>query len=54
LLHIGGFSEDRSLIAWEDYDAWLRIANVTERFKRLDETLGYYWTGGGNYLRRSV
>jgi glycosyltransferase involved in cell wall biosynthesis len=48
LLRIGGFSEDRSLIAWEDYDAWLRISRVTERFERLDETLGYYWTGGGN------
>jgi glycosyltransferase involved in cell wall biosynthesis len=48
LLRIGGFSEDRSLIAWEDYDAWLRIANITERFERLDETLGYYWAGGGN------
>lgn len=48
LLDVGGFSEDRSLIAWEDYDAWLRIARVTERFERLGETLGYYWTGGGN------
>lgn len=45
---VGGFSEDPSLIAWEDYDAWLRISRVTERFERLGETLGYYWTGGGN------
>src|SRR5208283_1559640 len=28
---VGGFSEDRGLIAWEDYDAWLRIARVTDR-----------------------
>lgn len=48
LLKIGGFSEERGLIAWEDYDAWLRIARLTERFKRLDEPLGYYWAGGGN------
>jgi glycosyltransferase involved in cell wall biosynthesis len=48
LLRVGGFSEDPSLIAWEDYDAWLRIAQVTERFARLRETLGYYWIGGGN------
>jgi glycosyltransferase involved in cell wall biosynthesis len=48
LLRVGGFSEDRLLIAWEDYDAWLRIARTTQRFERLDETLGYYWTGGGN------
>jgi glycosyltransferase involved in cell wall biosynthesis len=48
LLLVGGFSEDRSMIAWEDYDAWLRIAKVTDRFERLDEPLGYYWAGGGN------
>jgi glycosyltransferase involved in cell wall biosynthesis len=48
LLRVEGFSEDRSLIAWEDYDAWLRIARITERFAQVGETLGYYWTGGGN------
>jgi len=48
LLKIGGFSEERGLIAWEDFDAWLRIARHTEKFERLAETLGYYWSGGGN------
>jgi glycosyltransferase involved in cell wall biosynthesis len=45
---IGGQSEDRDLIGIEDYDAWLRIAKVTERFHRIPHTLGYYWAGGGN------
>ena len=45
---IGGFSEERGLISWEDYDLWLRLAGVTERFHRLDDALGYYWVGGGN------
>lgn len=45
---VGGFSEDRGLIAWEDYDAWLRIARVTDRFERISRPLGYYWMGGGN------
>ena len=45
---IGGLSEDRDLIGVEDYDAWLRIAKVTERFHRIPYTLGYYWSGGGN------
>lgn len=45
---INGFSEDRGLITAEDYDAWLRAANVTERFVRIPKTLGYYWVGGGN------
>jgi glycosyltransferase involved in cell wall biosynthesis len=45
---VGGFSEDPTLIAWEDYDAWLRVAKLTSRFERLPQTLGYYWLGGGN------
>ncbi len=45
---IGGFAEEKSLIATEDYDAWLRIARITEKFDRIPATLGYYWTGGGN------
>ena len=48
LAEAGGFSEDRALIAYEDYETWLRVALVTEHFVRIDETLGYYWFGGGN------
>lgn len=44
---IGGFSEDKHLIATEDFDAWLRIAQRTNRFKRINSCLGYYWAGGG-------
>jgi glycosyltransferase involved in cell wall biosynthesis len=45
---IGGFTEDRSLIASEDYDAWVRVAKLTDRFVRIPQTLGYYWIGDGN------
>ena len=45
---IKGFAEDRDLIAAEDYDAWLRIAKISEKFERIPQTLGYYWCGGGN------
>lgn len=45
---IGGFDEARDLVAIEDYDAWLRLAQVTRRFRRIDTALGYYWEGGGN------
>jgi len=44
---IGGLSEDQALIATEDFDSWLRIAEITERFERIPSTLGYYWAGGG-------
>lgn len=45
---VNGFSEIRSLIAIEDYDAWLRIANISNNFKKINKTLGFYWAGGGN------
>ena len=48
LLGIGGLSEDPGLIAWEDFDCWLRLAKVTDKFQRLPEPLGWYWVGGGN------
>jgi len=48
LTAIEGLSEERNLIAAEDYDAWLRIAKLTNRFKRIPVVLGYYWVGGGN------
>jgi glycosyltransferase involved in cell wall biosynthesis len=48
LLSIGGFSEQRSLIAAEDFDAWLRMARVTDAFVRIPRTMGFYWVGSGN------
>lgn len=45
---VGGMSEDPTLVAYEDYDCWLRIAQRTDAFQRLPDTLGYYWVGGGN------
>lgn len=45
---LGGITENRELISVEDYDTWVRISRLTERFVRLPECLGYYWLGGGN------
>src|SRR3989338_5965910 len=45
---IHGLSENKDLIALEDYDAWLKIAKLTEKFQKIHKTLGYYWSGGGN------
>jgi glycosyltransferase involved in cell wall biosynthesis len=38
----GGFSEDPLLVAVEDFDLWLRIAGVTERFLCIPRSLGGY------------
>ena len=45
---INGLSEDKDLIGSEDYDAWLRIAQISEKFEKIPQTLGFYWAGGGN------
>ena len=48
LVQIAGVSEERDLISVEDYDTWIRLACITEKFIRLPICLGYYWLGGGN------
>jgi glycosyltransferase involved in cell wall biosynthesis len=48
LIEAGGLSEDPRVASWEDYECWLRLARVTERFVRLRGVLGFYWAGGGN------
>ena len=48
LVSANGLSEDRDLIGYEDYDLWLRLAKLTDRFERIPKVLGYYWAGGGS------
>ena len=45
---IGLISEDQEKITWEDYDTWLRLAKITEAFKRIPQTLGYCLIGDEN------
>jgi glycosyltransferase involved in cell wall biosynthesis len=44
---IQGLSEDKDMVGSEDYDAWLRIAQISEKFQKIPDTLGFYWAGGG-------
>ena len=48
LFEVGLLDEGRELIASEDYDLWLKLANVTNRFIYIDKPLGFYWYGGQN------
>lgn len=48
LKDIGGLCEDIDLIASEDYDCWIRLSKLTEKFKYIPETLGYYGIGSSN------
>ena len=45
---IGYLCENLETRTWEDYDAWLRIAKFSNKFHKVDKTLGYLWLGGGN------
>lgn len=40
---VGKITEDRSLIAIEDFDYWVRSTSHTKRFCYIKESLGYYW-----------
>lgn len=39
---IGGLNENPAMVAAEDYNAWLKIARITENFCYIREALGYY------------
>ncbi len=41
-------SEDRDLITVEDFDLWLRLSQVSDRFKYIERSLGVYWVDGSN------
>lgn len=45
---IGSIDESKELIFWEDFDYWLRAARVTNSFKMINKTLGYYGIDTGN------
>lgn len=46
---VGDISEDKLLVAVEDYDYWLRVSKFTNKIKLVNLSLGaYYWDGDSN------
>ncbi len=37
------FSSQKKLIAWEDFDLWLKIAKITNKFYLINKCLGSYY-----------
>jgi glycosyltransferase involved in cell wall biosynthesis len=46
---INGFSEEPELVGSEDFDGWIRLAKITDKFCRLEPVLGFYWSGGRKF-----
>ena len=42
---VGEINEDKSFIAIEDSDYWMRISKISSRFKFINLSLGAYWIG---------
>jgi glycosyltransferase involved in cell wall biosynthesis len=42
VVNVGGMSEETDLIGIEDYNTWLRISVITEKFKLIPISLGSY------------
>jgi glycosyltransferase involved in cell wall biosynthesis len=42
---IGFFSEEKKHIAVEDFDYFIRASRITNKFKYIDQKLGYYFIG---------
>lgn len=42
LIKIGGLNENKTLVGSDDYDTWLRIAQITDQFLYINQKLSYY------------
>jgi glycosyltransferase involved in cell wall biosynthesis len=51
---IGGVSECREMISAEDFNTWLRISQLTDKFKYLPDKLGYYFIHNQGISRRDT
>ena len=48
---INCFNESKKLITWEDYDAWIRLSKISQRFFEIKKTLGFLYIGKENNLK---
>jgi len=48
LIKIGGLNENKILVGSDDYDTWLRIAQITDQFLYINKKLSYYLVHDAN------
>lgn len=51
---VNGFSESPELIGIEDYDLWVRLAEITDRFGLIASPMGYYTVDGSGTLNTEL
>lgn len=51
---VGGLCEEKSLIAVEDYDLWLKLGKITNKFHYIPDSLGGYWVDDMNITEISA
>lgn len=51
---IGGMNQDLDMVGAEDYNAWLRIAELGARFKYIPKVLGYYQVHAQGISRKNM
>ncbi len=54
LAKIRGISENKDLVAAEDFNTWARIARITNKFKYMSGKLGYYLIHDGSIQKRDL
>jgi len=47
---IGYFDTDKKYVAWEDFDAWIKLSKITDRFYKIDKTLSTINVDNTNFL----
>ena len=48
LKKIGFISENKEKFSWEDFDTWIKISRITDKFIRIPIILGTIWVGPEN------
>ena len=48
LKKINYISENKEKFSWEDFDTWIRVSKITDKFIRVPEVLGSIWIGPEN------
>jgi len=54
ILDIGGINEKKNLVGAEDYNTWLRIAKITDKFKYIDKNLGFIFIHDFNISNKNM